>query len=152
MLRELIANTGKIADATYTADVALVRGMAVQKSNGEAVLPTAATGEGLFFVDKEPIPTGLDTVRGDISDYDASFENIKAGEYVKLIKYYAGEQIAIDQVTGTVASGTYMVAGTDGKLKAASTGNVSYAISRGAYDDNGHALTKVEFVEAHTVA
>ena len=152
MLRNLITNTGKIADATYTADVAMVRGMAVQKSSGEAVLPTAVTGEGLFFVDKEPIPTGLDTVRGEISDYDDAFEKIAIGDHVKLLKYYAGEEIATDQVTGTIASGTYVVAGTDGKLKAAVTGNVAYAVSRGAYDDNGHALTAIEFVEAHTVA
>ena len=152
MLRNLITNTGKIADATYTADVAMVRGMAVEKSSGEAVLPTADTGEGLFFVDKEPIPTGLDTVRGEISDYDDAFEKIAAGDHVKLLKYYAGEEIATDQVTGTIAAGTYVVAGTDGKLKAATTGNVAYAVSRGAYDDNGHALTAIEFIEAHTVA
>jgi hypothetical protein len=152
MLRELITNTGKIADATCTADVALVRGMAVQKLNGEAVLPTAATGEGLFFVDKEQVPTGLDTLKGEISDYDDIFEKIAANSNCKLIKYYAGEQIATDQVTGTIADGTYVVAGTDGKLKAAVAGNVAYAVSRGAYDDNGHALTKIEFVEAHTVA
>ena len=152
MIRELMTNTGKIADATYTASVALVRGMAVQKSNGEAILPAAATGEDIFFVDKEPIPTGLDTVRGDISDYDDTFEKIAAEDHVKLIKYSAGEQIAVDQVTGTIADGTYAVVGTDGKLVAATAGNVAYMISRGTYDDNGHTLTKIEFVDAHTVA
>lgn len=152
MLRELIANTGKIADATYTADVALVRGMGVQKLNGEAVLPTAVTGEGIFLADKEPIPTGLDSLRGEISDYDVIFEDIKLGEKLKLIKYGVGETFATDQVTGTIASGTYAVVGTDGKFKAAVATNVAYVISRGAYDDNGHALTVFEGVEAHTVA
>ena len=152
MLRELMTNTGKIADATYIADVALVRGMVVQKSNGEAILPTTVTGEGLFFIDKESIPTGLNSLKGELSDYDDAFEKIKVGEKVKLIKYSAGEQIAIDQVSDTIVSDTYVVAGTDGKLKTAVTGDISYAISRGAYDDNGHVLTKIEFVEAHTVA
>lgn len=152
MLRDFISNGAKFADATYTADVALVRGMGVQKSNGEAILPTAATGEGIFLVDKEPIPTGLDSLRGEISDYDDIFEKIATGTYVKLVKYGVGEQFGSDQVTGTIADGTYAIVGTDGKWVAATTGKVAYVVSRGVYDDNGHTLTRFEGVEAHTVA
>jgi len=151
MLRDLIVNNS-VAVATYTADVAMVRGMGVQKSGTEAVLPTAATGEGIFFVTKEQIPTGIDTVRGEISDYDDVFEKIAVDEPVVLIKHGIGEVRATDQVTGTPADGTYLVVGTDGKLKAATTGQVAYVISRGAYDDAGHALIAFEGVEAHTVA
>ena len=151
MLRNLIADNG-VAVATYTADVAMVRGMGVHKAGTEAVLPTAATGEGIFFVTKEQIPTGLDTLRGEISDYDAIFETIAVGEPVVLVKYPVGNVFGDDQVTGTIADGTYAIVGTDGKIKAATTGNVAYLISRGAYDDAGHALTAFEVVEAHTVA
>ena len=151
MLRNLMASD-KVAIATYTADVAMVRGMGVQKSGTEAVLPTAATGEGIFFVTKEQVPTGLDTLRGEISDYDDIFEKIAVGEPVVLVKYAVGEVFADNQVTGTIADGTYAVIGTDGKIKAATTGDVAYLISRGAYDDAGHALTAFEVVEAHTVA
>lgn len=150
MLRNLIADNG-VAVATYTADVAMVRGMGVHKSNGEAVLPTAATGEGIFFVTKEQIPTGLDTLRGEISDYDDIFEKIAVGEPVVLVRYPVGNVFATDQVTGTIANGTYANIGTDGKFVAATTGT-AYFISRGAYDDAGHALTAFEAVEAHTVA
>lgn len=141
----------KVAIATYTADVAMVRGMGVQKSGTEAVLPTVATGEGIFFVTKEQVPTGIDTLRGEISDYDDIFEKIAVGEPVVLVKYAVGEVFADDQVTGTIADGTYAIVGTDGKIKAATTGDVAYLISRGAYDDAGHALTAFEVVEAHTV-
>ena len=151
MLRDLIVND-KSAVATYTADVAMVRGMGVKKSGTEAILPTAATGEGIFFVTKEQIPTGLDTVRGELSDYDDVFEKIAVGEPVVLVKYGAGEEFATDQVTGTIADGTYAIVGTDGKLVAATTGQIAYVVSKGAYDDAGHALTAFEGVEAHTVA
>jgi hypothetical protein len=150
MLRNLMASD-KVAIATYTADVAMVRGMGVQKSGTEAVLPTVATGEGIFFVTKEQVPTGIDTLRGEISDYDDIFEKIAVGEPVVLVKYAVGEVFADDQVTGTIADGTYAIVGTDGKIKAATTGDVAYLISRGAYDDAGHALTAFEVVEAHTV-
>jgi hypothetical protein len=151
MLRNLMASD-KVAIATYKADVAMVRGMGVQKSGTEAILPAAATGEGIFFVTKEQVPTGLDTLRGEISDYDDIFEKISVGEPVVLVKYAVGEVFANNQVTGTIADGTYAVIGTDGKIKAATTGNVAYLISRGAYDDAGHALTAFEVVDAHTVA
>jgi len=151
MLRNLMVSD-KVAIATYTADVAMVRGMGVQKSGTEAVLPTVATGEGIFFVTKEQVPTGIDTLRGEISDYDDIFEKIAVGEPVVLVKYAVGEVFADNQVTGTIADDTYAVIGTDGKIKAATTGDVAYLISRGAYDDAGHALTAFEVVEAHTVA
>jgi hypothetical protein len=153
MLRELKVNGQKMADATYTADVALVRGMAVQKNAGEAVLVSAATGENIFFVDNQPIPTGINTLKGELSDYDDAFEKIDIGGSLVLKSYTVGEEIAIDQITGTPADGTYLVAGTDGKLVAGTTGQISYAISRGAYTDAGsHSLYAVEFVNAHTCA
>lgn len=153
MLRELKVNGQKMADATYTADVAMKRGMAVLKSGGEAILPTAATGVNVFFADKQSIPTGIDTFRGELSDYYTAFENIVVGETIVLKHYTTGEEIATDQITGTPVDGTYLIAGTDGKLvTAATTGQIVYAISRGAYVDGTTTLYAVEFIDAHTVA
>lgn len=151
MLRELQTIIGKNAAATYTADVAMAQGMVVVKSGTEAVLPTAGATD-LFFVTKERIPTGLQTVKGEISDYDTVFETISANEAVILTKYFAGERIATNQITGTPADGTYLIAGTDGKLKGQTTGTTSNLICRGTYDDAGHTLYIVEVVEPKTVA
>lgn len=152
MLRNIMDNNGKVAVTTYTADVPMIRGMAVVKSGKVAAFPSAKTGVDLFFVTKEQIPTGIDSLRGEISDYDDTFEKITAGEYVKLVKYGAGEVFADDQYSGNVSDGTYLVAGTDGKMVAAATGEVTSYICRGTYDDNGHHLIMIEGCEPHTVA
>ena len=151
MLRELIANSGYAANAMFTADVAMVQGMVVVKSGTEAVLPTAGAGN-LFFVTKERIPTGVLSLQGDLSDYITEYENIAAGEFVKLEKYYVGDVVATNQITGTPAAGIYLIAGTDGKLKAQTASTTSTMICRGTYDDAGHTLYKVEIVEPNVVA
>jgi len=124
--------------------------MAVQKVSGEAALVTAATGLNIFFVDRQQVSTGIDSLRGELSDYYTSFENIAINTACLLKSYTVGEEIATDQVTGTPADGTYLVAGTDGKVVAGTTGQVSYMISRGAFDDASNALYAIEFVNAHT--
>lgn len=152
MIRELQTITGKNAAANYTADVAMVRGMVVIKSGTEAILPTSAGIGDLFFVDKQFIPTGLLSLQGEISDYSDSADKITANEAVILTKYLLGERVATDQVTGNpVAEGTYLIAGTDGKLKAQTASTTSTMISRGTYDDAGHTLTIVEIVEPNVV-
>jgi len=147
MLRDIMTNTGKVADATYSAGTDLVRGMVVVKSNGNTAFATAPTGDNVFFVDKEPIPAGVDSVRGELSDYDSSFENIKSGEKVVLKNYVAGETIATDQIDSSVTKGVYLEAGTDGKLAAAGVDVITKMICGGDYDDNGHSLKLVEFVQ-----
>ena len=151
MLRELQTISGKNATAMFTADVAMVQGMVVVKNGTEAVLPTAGASN-LFFVTKERIPTGLLTVQGELSDYNTAFETISANESVILTKYFVGESIATDQITGTPASGVYLIAGVDGKLKEQTAGTTSTIICRGTYDDAGHTLYKIEFVEPNVVA
>ena len=151
MLRELIANSGYAANAMFTADVDMVQGMVVVKSGTEAALPTAGAGN-LFFVTKERIPTGVLSLKGDLSDYTSDYENIKAGEFVKLEKYYVGDIVATDQITGTPTAGTYLIAAIDGTLTAQTSGTTSTMICRGTYDDAGHTLYKVEIVEPNVVA
>ena len=150
MLRELIANSGYAAVATFTADVDMVQGMVVVKSGTEAVLPTVGAGD-LFFVTKERIPTGLLSLKGDLSDYIDDYENIKAGEFVKLEKYHVGDIVATNQITGTPAAGTYLIAAIDGTLTAQTANTTSNMVCRGTYDDAGHTLYKVEIVEPKTV-
>lgn len=151
MLRELITNSGVAANAMFTADVAMVQGMVVVKSGTAAVLPTAGAGN-LFFVTKERIPTGVLSLKGDLSDYITEYENIAAGDYVVLNKFTVGEVIATNQITGTPAAGVYLIAGTDGKLKEQTATTTSTFICRGTYDDAGHTLYKVEIVEPNVVA
>ena len=151
MLKELIANSGYAANAMFTADVDMVQGMVVVKSGTEAALPTAGAGD-LFFVTKERIPTGVLSLKGELSDYIDEYENIAAGEFVKLEKYRVGDIVATNQITGTPAAGTYLIAGTDGKLKAQVSGTTSNMVCRGTYDDAGHTLYKVEIVEPYTAA
>ena len=150
MLRELIANSGYAANAMFTAGVAMVQGMVVVKSGTEAVLPTAGAGN-LFFVTKERIPTGVLSLKGDLSDYITEYENIAAGEFVKLEKYRVGDIVATDQITGTPAAGTYLIAAIDGTLTAQTSGTTSNMICRGTYNDAGHTLYKVEIVEPNVV-
>lgn len=153
MLRELMVNGQKLADATHTADVALYRGMAVLKTSGEAVLASGVTCENVYFVDTQEVLTGIDSLRGEVSAYDDLNDKIAIGGKLVLKSYSKGEAIATDQVTGTPAAGTYLMANTDGTVVAAVSTNVSNMMSGGAYTDVGSkTLYIVKFVDSHTVA
>ena len=101
MLRDLIINGAKAPDAMHKAKVALVTGMAVVKEDSVtdkfANISSTETVADIYFVDKERIPTGINTAKGDMSDYDEDFVNIKANEFVTLDKYIPGERFATDQ-------------------------------------------------------
>lgn len=153
MLRELQTIVGKNADAMCTADVAMVRGMGVQKSGGEAVFPAAKTCSNIFFVTKETIPTGLLSIQGELSEYTDDFENIAVGEPVVLIKPMLGERYATDQFGATAkpSAGDYLMVDDDGLFITAVTNDVSTFLCEGNYDDAGHACIKFEVVEAHKI-
>ena len=78
-----------IYDATKTAKVAMVMGMGVVKDGNNVKFPTSTTAKNIFFVGKELIGTGLDSMR-ELSDYD--LENIAEGEFVYLDKPIIGKQ------------------------------------------------------------
>ncbi|MFA6832560.1 MAG: hypothetical protein WCR36_09895 [Bacteroidaceae bacterium] len=145
MLRELQTAKDKNIDAMYKADVAMVTGMAVVKNMADktADMPAAATVDGIFLVNKERIPTGINTARTDMSDYDDDFCNIKVGEPVKLIPMYVGERYATDACVATgLTVGDALMVGVDGKFAKAT--KASTLIYGGTFNDAGHTLHIVE--------
>lgn len=118
MFRVLEDINAKNADAMHSAGSDMTIGMGVVKgANFEADFPSAATATDVFFVTKEIIPTGLDSLKGEISDY--ALENIKAGEKVVLVKPIIGEIYWTNQVDNGLVVGDYVVAGVDGKFEKA---------------------------------
>lgn len=146
MLRELQVTMHKPANAQYkSGEAKVMTGMAVVKDEVNKTFGFAgtATADDLFFVDAERIPTGLNTIRTNISDYDPDFTELAQGEFGKLIAYYVGERIATDQVVmAGLAVGDRLMAGTDGKLVKATV--ASRYIYQGEFDDAGHTLAIVE--------
>lgn len=145
MLRELQTINGKNVDAMYKTDIELVTGMAVVKNFSDKTVdfPAAATVEGFYLVNKQRVPTGLNCARGDMSDYDIDFTNIKVGEFVDLVTPMIGERYAVDQFTAAgLAVGNALMVGVDGKFAKAT--KPSRFIYGGTYDDAGHTLAIVE--------
>lgn len=153
MIRDFIINGAKAPDAMHKAKVAMVTGMAVVKEDSEtdkyANITSAETVADIFFVDKERIPTGINTARGDMSDYDPDFVNIAAEEMVSLDKYAPGEKFGTDQydtssITNETEVGT-RISFKDGKAQVATQTTVnSPYVFKGFYNDNGHALVQIE--------
>lgn len=145
MLRELQTIANKNVDTMYKADVAMVTGMAVVKNFADktADMPTAATVEGFYFVNKERVPIGINCAKTDMSDYEEDFTAIKTGEPVKLITPMIGERYAVDQYVATgLTVGNSLMVGTDGKFVKATV--ASRIIYGGTFDDAGHTLAIVE--------
>lgn len=144
MLRRL-QTMNKNIDAQMKADVAMKRGMFVQKdlATGKAILPVDQ--KNLFFVDRDVQPTGLMAYEGEISDYDERLENIAVGDFVQLEKPMHGERFATDQFveTGLVVGG-YVAADTQGK--AIASADETGFVYGGVYNDNGKTLAIVEVV------
>jgi hypothetical protein len=139
MLRELQTVMNKNVDAQYKADEAMVTGMGVVKdyTNKTADFPAAETAEGIFFVNKERIPVGEDTGKGDLSDYHTGFVNVSADEFVKLITPVVGEVYGTDQfVAAGLTVGNAMTVGTNGKWIKGTAGKASRFIYTGTVSDN----------------
>lgn len=153
MIRDFIINGAKAPDAMHKAKVAMVTGMAVVKEDSETDkyvnITSAETVADIFFVDKERIPTGINTARGDMSDYDPDFVNIAAEEMVSLDKYAPGEKFGTDQydtssITNETEVGT-RISFKDGKAQVATQTTVnSPYVFKGFYNDNGHTLVQIE--------
>lgn len=153
MLRVLQSINAKNADAMYVAGEAMVKGMGVVKgSNNEVALPNSATATDIFLVTKEMIPTGVNSLYGELSDYSTCFENIAEDEPVVLIKPILGERYFTDQAD-TVAVGNYLVVGTDGKFEVASSTTSNLKVTSITYKDAGsHAGIVFEVVDLATIA
>ena len=117
MLRNGITNSQKAVDATYKAHANLKRGMGVVKSLAGGVkttaFPEAKTDVGVFLVDRDNLPTGIEGAYSDRPD--TAFDDIKAGEYIKLVPYVQGEMFYTDQYKGAIEAGTKVQVDTDGK-------------------------------------
>lgn len=150
MLRDFRINGAKAPDAMHKAKVEMVTGMAVVREDSATdkfVNVTATeTVADILFVDKERVPTGVNAARGDMSDYDPDFVNIKANEMVTIDKYAVDEKFGTDQFvdtdfTATTDIGT-RVSFKDGKAMKATV--ASPYVFKGLYNDNGHTLIQIE--------
>jgi len=145
MLRRLQNVSGKNIDVQMKADVAMVRGMLVQKNlaTGKAILPVDQ--KNLFFVDRDVQPEGLMSYEGEINDYDERLEKIVAGHLVQLEKPLSGERFATDQfVAADLVIGGYVAADAQGK--AIASVDATGLIYGGVYNDNGKTLAIIEVV------
>ena len=146
MLRTFYDVNSTPAPTFYKVDTAAKTGMGVvtDDANNTVGFPTTENGTDVWILDKERIPTGVNTARGEMSDYDEDFVNIAADELVKLRRYALGlGEFGTDQyVDGTYAPGTRVAVGTDGKWKTATVPSLYTAV--GIYNDNGHNLLQIK--------
>lgn len=157
MIRDMRRNGAQPKDTMHKAEVAMVTGMGVVIKDATTVaLPSAETASNIYVVTKERIPTGINTARVDMSDYDEDFVNIKAGEFIGLERYTDGEKFATDQFKaedfgeGAVA-GFAVSVGVDGKWQKATVSTMpSKYVFDGFHNDNGHKLVMVR-VEADAI-
>ena len=157
MIRDMRRNGAQPKDTMHKAEVAMVTGMGVVIKHATTVaLPSTDTASNVYVVTKERIPSGINTARVDMSDYDEDFVNIKAGEFIGLERYTDGEKFATDQFKagdfgeGAVA-GFAVSVGVDGKWQKATVSTMpSKYVFDGFHNDNGHKLVMVR-VEADAI-
>ena len=142
MLRNRIVNGQKASDATYVAHANMKRGVGVVKAaGGKTAFVGAATDEGIFLVDRDNLPKGIECVYADRPD--AKFDAIVEGDNVILRPYVMGESFYTDQyVEGAAVDGTALGVGTDGKWCAYADGK-KY-VSRGTESVAGATMLVVE--------
>lgn len=149
MIRDMRRNGAQPKDTMHKAKVAMVTGMGVVIDGATVALPTAETATNLYFATKERVPSGVNTARTDMSDYDEDFTNIAKDEFVGLERYTDGEKFATDQFKATdfadgTAAGFAVSVGADGLLmKATKTTVPSKYVFDGFHNDNGHKLVMV---------
>ena len=144
MLRNRIVNGQKASDATYVAHKALVRGMAVVKgTDGKTAFVAEATDAGVFLVDRDNLPVGVECAYADRPD--SAFDKIVEGDLIKLVPYVNGESFYTDQYdAGAEVAGTALGAGLDGKWEALA-GGTKY-VSRGTETVAGKVMLVVEVI------
>ena len=144
MLRNRIVNGQKASDATYTAHTNLVRGMGVVKgTGGKTAFVGATTDKGVFLVDRDNLPSGIDCVYADRPD--KYFDNIAEDEKVILRPYVIGESFFTDQYAEDAKTdGTAVGVGVDGKWCAYESG-IKY-VSRGIEVVAGAKMLIVEVI------
>ena len=143
MLRNRIVNGQKSSDATYTAHADLVRGMGVLKGAGVTAFVAEVTDAGVFLVDRDNLPKGIECAYTDRPD--AMFDKIEAGDKVILRPYVIGESFYTDQCADDAKTeGTMLGVGADGKW--AKCENGTKYISRGVESVAGASMLVVEVI------
>lgn len=156
MIRDMRRNGAQPKDTMHKAEVAMVTGMGVVIKDAITVtLPSAETASNIYVVTKERIPSGINTARLNMSDYDEDFINIKEGEFVGLERYTDGEKFATDQFKAEDfvddATPDFAVSvGADGKWQKATSTVASKYVFDGINKDNGHKLVMIR-VEADAI-
>lgn len=149
MLRELINHGGKAAEATYIAASELKTGMGVVKNvDGTCSVPTEATSANIFLVEKARIPTGVNTGRTNLTDYEEEFVTVAKGDHVKLNEYDFGEVFGTDQFTGLTDgdAGKTLAVGTDGKWTVATAASI-YRFRGFIMDAGRHQMAQIEVLK-----
>ena len=148
MLRELRVNCAEAPAASFKAATELKTGMGVVKNygTGELALPSADTDSGIFLVQKQPIPTGINTAFENFSDYEEEFNTVKEGEFCVAYHYLADSAFATDQYDSALTDAGYVTVGTDGKWKAAS-GTTKFYFTGLVADGPFHTLARIERVD-----
>ena len=126
----------------------------VDEENGTVRFPSEVMVSNFSFLDKERVPTGLNTARGDMSDYEEDFNLIVHGERVKVVNFLPETDVfGTDQFDPTVQVENWLVATTNGKLRAKFPEEEIKPIYQcvGFYDDNGHTLCMVKKREGYLV-
>ncbi len=156
MLRDFRINGAKAPDAMHKAKTEMVTGMAVVREDTTTdkfvKITDSETVADILFADKERVPTGVNAARGDMSDYDPDFVNIKANEMVTIDKFMVDEKLGTDQFveadfTVETAIDT-RVSFKDGKAMKATIAS-PYKF-KGLYNDNGHTLIQIEVSDTAT--
>lgn len=150
MLRELINHGGKAAEATYIAASDLKTGMGVIKNiDGTCSFPAEASSANIYLVEKARIPTGINTGRNNLSDYEEEFVTVKKGDRVKLCEYDFGEVFGTDQFADALAdgdAGKTLAVGTDGKWAVASAASI-YRFRGFIMDAGRHKMAQIEVLK-----
>ena len=143
MIKNRIVNGQKATDATYVAHADLVRGMGVVKAAGKTAFPAETTDAGIFVVDRDNLPSGVECAYTDRPD--KAFDAIKEGEIVLTRAFAVGESFYVDQyAAGAEAAGDALGVGTDGKWTTFEGGK-KY-VSRGTEVVAGATMLVVEVI------
>lgn len=147
MFRGLQDILGENYDAMYKAKEAMVAGMGAVKdyATGEFKFPASATAQDIYFVTKDMQPIGIQTVYGDVSEYDC--QDIKAGEFGLLVAGKKGEKFFTDQIADGITTGARVEVGTDGKFTVASGKSNMICADADAKDAGVHPGIIIEIVD-----
>nr|DAM63816.1 MAG TPA: hypothetical protein [Caudoviricetes sp.] len=146
MIRELGVHSTKYTPANMTAAVAMVTGMGAQikVADGTVILPAAEAASDIYFVEKERTVEGIYASITNLDDYFDPFVNVKAGDFVKIIKPVAGELYGVDQFSDALADGDKgkrLSVGVDGKWAVAKV--ASPFVFEGFVMDGTHKLAQI---------